>query len=184
MGQCSGGGLTKVYWNADLKSIKERFAEAKAMNAEEEWLKGLESEGIENKLDVIRMESFESRWLARGKGKPGANFPKSQGACISNYAAKGNAMRPNWQQFQTSQSPTHLHTPLQAHQFAPQIHTGMMNLSFPPRQHVLNTPPIFQGQPSPLIPGDSWAGGYINGGCFVSSSMLSLRFILRGTTLT
>lgn len=142
-------GLTKVYWNADLKSIKERYEEARAMNAEEEWLKGLESEGIANKIDIIRMETFESR---RAKGKQIANFPKTpvHGA---NYAAKAKA---NWHQLQGN--PSVAHSP-QAHNFTPSIHPGMMQMSFPLRQHGHSAPITFPTQQGPLTPG-SWPGGF------------------------
>ncbi|KAF8426250.1 hypothetical protein EV426DRAFT_20841 [Tirmania nivea] len=144
------GGLTKVYWNADLESIKERYEEAKAMNAEEEWLKGLESEGVENKIDIIRMESFESR---RAKGKPIANFTKTpvQGA---NYAAKAKA---NWHQLQGNPSVSHLP---QAPHFTPSVHPGMMQMSFSPRQHGHSAPIIFPTLQGPLTPGGSWSGGF------------------------
>ncbi|RPB24720.1 hypothetical protein L211DRAFT_848553 [Terfezia boudieri ATCC MYA-4762] len=150
MVQCPGGGLTKVYWNADLKSIKERYDEAKAMNAEEEWLKGLESEGIEHKIDIIRMETFESR---RAKGKSIANFPKTliQGA---NHAAKTKV---NWHQLQGNSSIAH--SP-QAHHFSPSIHPGMMQMSFPPRQHAHSSPVMFPTQQGPLTAGGSWPGTF------------------------
>ncbi|KAL7276372.1 hypothetical protein RUND412_000639 [Rhizina undulata] len=52
-------GLTKIFWNADIKDIIQRYEHAKEMGAEEEWLKGLESEGLAHKLDVLRIERFE-----------------------------------------------------------------------------------------------------------------------------
>jgi len=151
MGQNPGGGLTKVYWNADLKSIKERYEEAKAMNAEEEWLKGLESEGIEHKIDIIRMETFESR---RAKGKPIANFTKIpvQGA---NHAVK---VKVNWHQLQGNSSVAH--SPQAHHHFKPSIHPAMMQVSFPPRQHGHSALVVFPTQQGPLAAGGSWPGSF------------------------
>ena len=159
MGQRPGVGLTKVYWNADLKSIKERYEEAKAMNAEEEWLKGLESEGIENRVDISRMETFESR---RAKGKPITNFTKTpaQGA---NHAAKAKV---NWHQLQGNSSVAHSLSLPQAHHFTPLIHPVMMQMPFPPRQHGHSAPIIFPTQQGPLTPGGSWSGGF-NGEYFL-----------------
>ena len=52
-------GITKIYWNGDLVSIKERYREAKEMLAADEWLKGLESERDSQLQDVQRLERFE-----------------------------------------------------------------------------------------------------------------------------
>lgn len=52
-------GITKIYWNKDLESIKHRYQEAKDMLASDEWLKGLESERNSYMQDIERMERFE-----------------------------------------------------------------------------------------------------------------------------
>ena len=62
-------GMTKIYWNEDLVSVKERYREAKEMLAADEWLKGLESERDSQLQDVQRLERFERNRpadLARG----------------------------------------------------------------------------------------------------------------------
>ncbi|KAI5850419.1 hypothetical protein DFP73DRAFT_472728 [Morchella snyderi] len=53
-------GLTRIFWNADIQDILERYQEARDMKAQEEWLKGLEAEGMAHKLDIIRIERFEN----------------------------------------------------------------------------------------------------------------------------
>lgn len=62
-------GLTKIFWNADISDILERYREAMRSGAQEEWLNGLEAEGLSHKLDVIRIERFERlKASARGSG--------------------------------------------------------------------------------------------------------------------
>ncbi|KAI5808182.1 hypothetical protein DFH27DRAFT_607891 [Peziza echinospora] len=127
-------GLTKVYWNDDIKSIRLRYEEAKSMNADEEWLKGLESEGNENRADVIRMETYESKLLARAKGRPITSIskPLSHTGCglsPSQHLNRGPLAKPNWNYSQQNVSLAQVHPqpsshclPLQAHVVKP----GMM----------------------------------------------------------
>lgn len=62
-------GLTKIFWNADISDILERYREAMRNGAQEEWLNGLEAEGLSHKLDVMRIERFERlKVIARGTG--------------------------------------------------------------------------------------------------------------------
>jgi hypothetical protein len=56
-------GITRIYWNKDLESIKERYQEAKEMLAADEWLKGLESEHNSYLQDIERIERFEQTRL-------------------------------------------------------------------------------------------------------------------------
>jgi len=53
----------KVYWREDMERIYERYEDARSMNAAEEWLKGLTSEGQRYKVDLDRME----RWYEISK---------------------------------------------------------------------------------------------------------------------
>ncbi|KAH8145105.1 uncharacterized protein LAJ45_10885 [Morchella importuna] len=74
-------GLTRIFWNADIQDMLERYQEAKDMRAQEEWLKGLKAEGMAHKLDIIRIERFEnmqingsdSRSAYAGGSYPGGN---------------------------------------------------------------------------------------------------------------
>jgi hypothetical protein len=52
-------GITKIYWNKYLDSIRDRYQEAKEMLAADEWLKGLESERDSQMQDIERIERFE-----------------------------------------------------------------------------------------------------------------------------
>jgi hypothetical protein len=52
-------GITKIYWNKDLDSMRDRYQEAKEMLAADEWLKGLESERDSQMQDIERIERFE-----------------------------------------------------------------------------------------------------------------------------
>ncbi|KAI5846155.1 hypothetical protein BZA05DRAFT_407092 [Tricharina praecox] len=52
-------GITKIYWNKDLESIKHRYQEVEEMLASDEWLKGLESKRNFYMQDIERMERFE-----------------------------------------------------------------------------------------------------------------------------
>lgn len=52
-------GLTKVFWNADIGDILERYQEATEMRAQEKWLKDLEEKGLAHNHDVTRIEKFE-----------------------------------------------------------------------------------------------------------------------------
>lgn len=54
-------GIHKVFWDDDIKSIRERYEEAKDMNADEEWLKGLDLEAENNRLDLARVAKWEAR---------------------------------------------------------------------------------------------------------------------------
>ncbi|KAA8908644.1 hypothetical protein FN846DRAFT_1020938 [Sphaerosporella brunnea] len=56
-------GITRIYWNKDVESIKERYQEAKEMLAADEWLKGLESERDSYLQDIERIERFEQTRL-------------------------------------------------------------------------------------------------------------------------
>jgi hypothetical protein len=56
-------GITRIFWNKDLESIKERYQEAKEMLAADEWLKGLESERDSYLQDIERIERFEQTRL-------------------------------------------------------------------------------------------------------------------------
>jgi len=53
-------GITKIYWNKDLETIRHRYQEVKEMLASEEWLKGLESKRNSFMQDIERMEKFEA----------------------------------------------------------------------------------------------------------------------------
>lgn len=164
LSQRSTEGLTKVYWNKDLKSIRERYEEAKAMNAEEEWLKGLETEGIGNKVDVIRMESFESRWFSRGKGRPSANGTKPHAQnghplTVNNHGSKGNSARPHWQ-YPFNTTITHSHPQPQAHQYA----HSMVHHPVTPHLNT-HSPMVFPAPNGQLTPGGPWQAGHHTGKC-------------------
>ncbi|KAF8467792.1 hypothetical protein BDZ91DRAFT_723073 [Kalaharituber pfeilii] len=165
--QLSGAGLSKVYWNTDLESIKERYEEAKAMDAEEEWLKGLESEGHENRSDIMRMESFESRWYSRGKIKSIGNATKPSPATgysslITTNGFRCNSTKPNWQQFQSSHTILHPHAHPQP-QYPPSAHNGIMHPSFSSRPHQHNLPLMLHSQQGQISPGTTWPTGYPQG---------------------
>lgn len=155
--------LTRVFLNLDLKSITERYEEARAMNAEEEWLKGLESEGSKNKVDVIRMEGFESRWSARGKERqPYSTKSSSQPPAIVNCGSKENLAKTIWRQHR--QAPHHLphsHFQPQDHQYSPLVNSGVVPQYT--RQHGQIS--LQQGR---LVSaggarGGSWSEGYVTG---------------------
>jgi hypothetical protein len=52
-------GAVKAYWADDVKSILEQYEDAKAMNADEEWLKGLDVQCEMNRVDLARLEKGE-----------------------------------------------------------------------------------------------------------------------------
>lgn len=57
-------GLTKIFWNTDISDVLRRYQEAIDIGAQEEWLNGLEAEGLAHKLDVMRIERFERRMVS------------------------------------------------------------------------------------------------------------------------
>lgn len=65
-------GLTKIFWNADISDVLGRYQEAIDTGAQEEWLNGLEAEGLAHKLDVMRIERFERRKIS-SQG-PGSDY--------------------------------------------------------------------------------------------------------------
>ena len=185
--QRPAAGLTKVYWNADIKSIRERYEDAKAMNAAEEWLKGLEGEGIENKVDVIRMESFESRWSTRVKSKSMGSSakPPSQGGAgpgTTNSANGGNSAKNIWhqqqqqqQQHQSNLSLMHSHPSAHGNQYALPSQAGMMQLSYPHRPH--NTALVFPNAQGQLTVNGTWQAVYNQGGQTLDCSIHG-RFVI------
>lgn len=52
-------GLAKIFWNPELEHIKIRYNEAKDMLAEDEWLKGIESERDYQTQEFDRITKFE-----------------------------------------------------------------------------------------------------------------------------
>lgn len=145
--------LMRVFLNLDLKSITERWEEARAMNAEEEWLKGLESEGSKNKVDVFRMESFESRWFARGREKPLLHTTNLSGQppAIVNYGPKDSLVKPIWKQHR--QAPPNLSQP-HNNQYSPPINSGLVPQYTCNQSHQM---PAAGGR------GGSWLGSYVTG---------------------
>lgn len=53
-------GLTKVFWNADITDIVKRYDNATEIGIRKEWLKSLAAEGSAHKLDIIKIEKFET----------------------------------------------------------------------------------------------------------------------------
>lgn len=162
-------GFTKLYWNADIESIRERYDEAKAMCAQEEWLKGLESEGQTNKVDVARMESFESRWSAQRKAKLIGSTPKT--SVSTHIEGRGNAQRgpiPNtWahQQNTAMQSnlPSHQH-PIHSHQHGHPSQPPTMQINYVHNgPHLNGQIMMFSGQHGQPGIGGQWQGIHSQG---------------------
>ena len=134
------------------------------MNAEEEWLKGLESEGSKNKVDVLRMEGFESRWFARSKGRPlpHPTKPSNQPPAIVNYGPKDKLPKLTWKQHrQTPHHLSHSHFQPQDHQCSSPVNSGVVP------QHTRQHGQISLQQgclvPAGGVRGGSWSGGYVTG---------------------
>lgn len=93
-------GLTRIFWNADIQDILERYQEAKDMKAQEEWLKGLEAEGMAHKLDIIRIERFENMKI---------NGPDSRSACAGGNGAELGLLQGDLLQKEYAVQPGNIH---------------------------------------------------------------------------
>lgn len=72
-------GAVKAYWTNDVKFIQEQYEDAKAMNADEEWLKGLDVQCETNRVDLARLEKGEPcKQAARPANQQRANGTKAQ----------------------------------------------------------------------------------------------------------
>src|SRR4051812_32458896 len=80
MANSSAPDVLRIYWKEDISEIKERYDEAKQMDAAEEWLKGLEGEGHGHKADADRMEKWEVRVLMGNSYNPSTNMLQKKGS--------------------------------------------------------------------------------------------------------
>lgn len=58
----AGSSLTKLFWTAQVNQLKEEFLSTKDLgpSVSEEWLKGLEGQGLEKRQDASKWEKFDT----------------------------------------------------------------------------------------------------------------------------
>ncbi|KAI5804945.1 hypothetical protein EDC01DRAFT_641443 [Geopyxis carbonaria] len=116
-------GAWKIYWNRDIENIVERYTEVKEMLAEEEWLKGLDSERDAHMQDIQRIEKFErlrSMWFHRGRMLATTHPMKVEISSNGTHVVKPESTSPRFAAQRVSVSlNTREHNPLPADDFQP-----------------------------------------------------------------